>query len=355
MTNLSVFISLLFFIGAQCFDIAPLSLGSSSTPSTVGCSGFATGSTCYQVAITGCDNVASQSVRFGIVQPSGNPTGTIVLHGGGGGTSTFDNGFVNAYKNQGKRVVQIKWPSDWEVADPSGTFSPNIKYAGCKPATLVEKIFNFAHPEGVDKPFCFQGHSGGSGVGGYLMAWYDMGSRFDAVILSAGPVFGNISAGCVKPNAPNVVICPNGQYGCTQTANTPYSGTPTYGGCTLASGSGGMGKWTGYDCNCANSNSPAATAAWADMSVASSGADYTYLNTALSQWVCDLTAASDNNSGQQGQFFAEKMQATNVPNYLFAPVANCAGSESVWTGTFGGTSGLNAMVNWMNTNCVTRH
>jgi hypothetical protein len=349
------FVAFCFLVASHAFDIAPLNLGTSSNPSTVTCTGFATGSTCYQVSITGCENVDTQGVRFGIIQPSGVSTGTVVLHGGGGGTGTFDNGYVNGYKNQGKRVIQIKWPSDWETASPSGTFAPNIKYAACKGATLIEKIYQFAHPEGVDKPFCYHGHSGGSGMGGYLLAWYGMETRFDAVILSAGPVFGNISAGCVQPNAPNVVVCPNGQYGCTQTANTPYSGTPTYGGCTLASGSSGMGKWTGYDCNCASSNSPTAAAAWADMSVVSSGADYTYMNTAVSQWVCDLTAASDNNSGQQGQFYASKMSQISVPEYLLAPVATCSGSESVWTGTFGGTSGLTAMLNWMNDKCITRH
>jgi hypothetical protein len=258
---------------------------------------------------------------------------------------------VAKYINAGFRTVQLRWDSDWEYTGSS--YTKNIKYAACRVATAAKNVYNWFHPEAANKGFCYHGQSGGSGAGGYLLAWYGLENKMDAVMMTTGPVFGNISAGCTVPPAPQVTVCPTGQYGCSQ-QSLSYSDYPAYRSCSRTTDSSELGKWTGYDCNCVadGPTSAAANAAWADMSVVSSGADFAYPHTAVSNWYC-VPPGPHNMSPVQGQFFASQMTSTNVPFYLEALVINCDGDEGVWTGDYQvPNDGLDASAGWMTTNCA---
>jgi hypothetical protein len=347
-----LFICLLGSLTA-CLALQPL--GTFTLGGNTNCgSGFAQGATCRSFTVT-CPGVASITGTVGRATPTSPLAGTIILHGGGGGTAPFDQGYANKYFTAGYRVVQIKWASDWEAAGSNQT--PNIKNAGCRVATAVQGVYTDIHGGAASNlPICYHGHSGGSGAGGYQLAHYNMGSILDAVMLSAGPVFGRIDQGCKVPNAAAVNVCPLGQFGCSQQPG--FSHSPCYGSGTNCGTSSGMGLWTGAACNClANGNTtPAQEQAWWDMSVVSTGASYSYPLTAVSQWGCDLSASSDNNALPQGQYFAAQMTPAGEPRgFLQALVSGCAGAESVWSGTFQGQSGLVASANWMISHCVLNH
>lgn len=330
-------------------------LGTVGTPVTVKCTGlgFMSGANCQQITVT-CPGCATIAPTYAVRNPSNPAAGTIILHGGGGGTGALDQGFVNKYATN-YQLIQVIWPTDWE--NTGGSNPKSIKIAACRTATLFRYLKTHAHDQAYPgTPFCYQGQSGGSGVGAYNLAHYDMETEFDAVVLTAGPVFGRIDQGCMIPSAPLVTVCPAGNYGCT---HAPYQGSAAYGDGTNCGTTSGMGLWTGAPCNCqtGGNTSPAQNQAWWDMSVVSTGADYAYPQTAVSMWGCDLSAATDNNSFEQGQFYASQITAANVPIFKQDPLANCAGAETVPNGVdlTTGDSGLISISNWMISQCVLRH
>jgi hypothetical protein len=345
----SVICVLSMMILAASAATAPLSLGSLTSISQINCpTGFANGAVCRKATVTGCSGTANISFRFGVLQPAGAVLGTAIVHGGGGGTATFDNGYVAILSAAGLRVVQIAWQSDWEN---TGQAVKNIKLAACRPATFVDWCYGNVncHDEGNLLGFSYYGHSGGSAVGAYLLSWYGLGTKLDAVMVSAGPVFGDIKEGCKNPSGANVLICPNGQLGCTQQAEQ-FSHTPAYGGassCASASAPSGMGTWTGYDCGPGCPANAAAELAWKDMSVVSPGASYNFPTTALSQWFCKEPT---NNSGAQGQYWASQFTSSGqTALYNEKLVSGCSSAEGIWTGTVGGVNARTVSAQWLTT------
>jgi hypothetical protein len=282
------------------------------------------------------------------MRSASNSKGVIVLHSGGGGTSSFGtSNYAPNYYNNGYSVIQLQWASAWE---DTGVSTKSILTAGCRPSTVFQH-FSAAQPSGT--AFCGHGHSGGSGAMGYAMAWYGGKNLFDKVLFSSGPVFGDISIGCQVPFAPDVLMCPTGQTGCNGQAS--YDDPPLYAG---GAGGGGMGTWTG-DANCAGTTTTtqAENAAWKAMSVTAGGADFVWTQTATSFWLC---YEPTNNSPAQGQTVVNAVLATGTvpPHFLEALVTSCASNEQIWMGTYMGQDGLTASVNDMIDpvkGCVRRH
>lgn len=341
----------------------PGSLGTVSNVKSIKCpSGFYAKSKCSQATVS-CSGTANIQVTYGSFTPQGNVKGTIIMHRGGGGVDAFNQGpsgssktYPTEYIANGYRIVQLAWASDWE---DTGLPVKNIKTAACRPATLLNHVYQTIHGgTNTQGAMCAQGHSGGSGALGYALAWYGADSYLDHVMLSSGPVFGDIEAGCKVPDEPPVTICGVGQLGCASpswTVAPQYAGSPT----------GGMVKWTG-DASCQNkSNIPTSAESnsnWKNMSIddGSGNADYLYPNTSLSGWLCDETAVGTvNNAPAQGQYFYRQIGSTSqVPSYSLNRIVQCGGSEEIWDGYVYGNSslsGFDATVNDMVQNCVKRH
>jgi hypothetical protein len=198
--------------------------------------------------------------------------------------------------------------------------------------------------------FCGHGQSGGSAAMAYSLAWYGLEAQFDKVVVSAGPVFGDIEQGCKVPNPGPVTVCPSGQFGCGN--QTPYSASPTY------NHGSGPATWTG-DPTCAGTTTTSAqsNANWKVMSIVDTGADYSYPQTALSAWVCSGT--STNETGPQGQYYYSQFTAANgLPAYSVNLVSACPGAEGIPNGQFNGQSGLAAVTADMTSSvvgCIKRH
>lgn len=324
-------------------------------------SGFFAGMTCEEVKVTNCPGDADLSnVFLGVRNPGSTPKGTIFLHGGGGGQQPFNAGpsgstYVDQYLQAGYQVVQMAWPSAWE---DTGEQTKSIKLAACRPATILAYVADPANQIHTTGAMCAQGHSGGTGALGYTLAWYNGGSYLDKVLLTSGPVFGDIAQGCVVPDAPNVTVVP--------TNGASWSVHPSYG-----SGTGsGMGTWTGdSSCQGPSPTTCASYVGWKDQSIVSGdstfmgcvttgpSASFLYPQTALSGWLCNNNV---NNSASEGYFFYQNFTSTSqTAHFALTAISQCPGAEDIWNGvTPQGTSGLTAsahdMLDPVN-GCVLRH
>lgn len=324
------------------------------------------GATCYTATVASCP-----SHQTGVTIPALNATvavstpdpwngGTIFMHGGGTGEDYFDatykgQTYATQYYNAGFQVVQMAWAGNWSdnTSDPPVTA---MKYQACRPATLLNYVYANVHGGATTGGMCAQGHSAGSAAMAYALAWYGAGSYLNDVVLSSGPVYANIEAGCQYPATlfPNpITVCPTGQHGCignswtdsvqylndgTSQAVATATNTPP-GNCNNYTGSGA--STTSYDQN------------WHIMSVASAGASYSYPNTSLYAFLC-ATGQSQNNSAAQGQlFYTNFTSASQTLNYNVFRVNGCGGDEEIWDGmTSNGTSAFTDSANALIKGCV---
>lgn len=184
--------------------------------------------TCYQgtVSCSLAQPVAPITINWSVIN-AGAPNGTVVMFGGGAGTSASsapgeEATYVPGYAGAGYTVVQTAWLSPWEEADDgSGTYTDNIRYAACRPAGFLKYVYQNVYQNNArgTAGMCAQGASAGSGEIAYALAWYKAGDStvgfLDKVELISGPVFSDIESGCQVPNSFAEGICEGGQLGCT--------------------------------------------------------------------------------------------------------------------------------------------
>src|ERR1035438_5271208 len=112
-------------------DQAPLQLGRVTILGPVTCPAGATqGAACTNVSVS-CPRVPDLTATLSEAFPTATAKGTIILVNGGGGTAFFNSGFSNTYLNDGFRVVQLAWTTDWE--DTGGV---GVKTAACRSASI---------------------------------------------------------------------------------------------------------------------------------------------------------------------------------------------------------------------------
>jgi len=217
---------------------------------------------------------------------------------------------------------------------------------------VYENIHGGATGQGA---MCAQGHSGGSAALAYAITWYGAADYLDKVILTSGPVFGNIEAGCEVPNVAPVTVCPAGQFGCV---GDPWTDAPQY----TQGPDTSLQTWTG-DSTCNNtpggSTSAASNAAWLAQSISdgTKSAVYSYPKTALSGWLC---SNAENPSAGQGQYYwANFTSASQTAAYSVYRIDGCQNAEDVWDGvTKDGVNGFTASSNDMldpTVGCIKRH
>jgi hypothetical protein len=377
---------------ACCLSSAPahaqygsLSIGQviNVTSSTTAClgGGWATGTNCYTATLTGCANITDLNFTFGYVLPTTTTlNGTIVFFNGGPGTDPAgaatgavpgETQYITDYLAAGYQIVQIAWNAPWEQALipwPQGnTPLGNVQAGACRPATFLNYVFNspFMYQLALNgnknlganpnAGMCAQGASAGSAQVAYSLAYYGppaAGSWYiDNVELISGPVLSDIKQGCQQPAAPNVNVCPSGQFGCqlgpnVPGGNIPWTLSPTY----LAGTNQGVAGWTD-DATCAagSNTSSQSNSLWLAQSIVdqSTGATptFAYPHTAMAAWLCRSVANPQtaqncsaypvkydefcpNNSSPQGQIFYAQITQSNSPlSYNVYAVDNCTGPE----------------------------
>jgi hypothetical protein len=337
----------------------PASLGSISgvaaLPSCPAAENYAAGMSCFQASVS-CPNTADIGVTYGYLAPAGSIKGTIFFHGGGDGTLAQDiSDYGAAYTAAGYAMVQMAWATKWE---DTGLTAKDVGKAACRPATLMNYIFENVAPSGAAK--CAQGFSAGSAAVGYTLAWYGGGSYLDNAELVSGPVFSDIQQGCEYPQPPLLNICTPGQLGCP--ANSEFQDSPSYTPGTAL----GVGGITG-DASCGgnpNGNTPTTSqsnANWKAMSIVSGTSipSFNYPQTSLAGWVCNngTVAGVGNNSAAQGDIFYQQFSSAQQTGGSFSlnPVSNCNGDEGVDQGTVGTLAGSVAISNDTIAHCIVRH
>lgn len=352
--HLSISLLSLLFVGTALAQSGQLPLGTVSVTPMLSCpTGYYPGAKCFQ-AVVNCPDTATIQATYGYVNPSGKPRGTIVFFNGKGGTQTYGGGGTNGtsygakYLQDGYRIVQTAWATDWENTGIANMLS--VKTAACRPATLLNYLFKNVYDE--HGGMCAQGASAGAGALGYALAWYGSGDYLDKVELLSGPVFGDIEQGCTEPDAPMVTVCPAHQFGCV---GASWRDNPVYVTGTLDTVAG----WTGLQCQQGRTTSIKSNDAWKSMSIVDGTLDpvFSYPQTAVAGWLC---SNGQNNSAAEGQYFYQNIKsAGQLPSYSVTRVDGCAGAEGIDGGTTpSGENGFVAVTRDMADSvagCIKRH
>jgi len=270
--------------------------------------GAAKAATCRSIRVS-CAGLTDLDATLAVAVPGGNPSGTIVMLDGGSGTAFLNSGFPDIYVADRFQVVQLAWHSNWADAGGAG-----VKSAACRPATVLQFVYNVVQGGSPATGFCGQGISGGGAAFAYSLTHYGMSNLLDYVAIAAGPGVARMDYGCDPAlyTGPPRNLCP-------LLPSAPFA----YRNGTL------VNTWEKTTA-CATPNpAPSDIQRWTADSIVSAGANYTYPNTALSWFFC-VTPQSLNESTGQGTFFIEQAIPKNSPPDVNCYSGKCQ-AEAVWT------------------------
>lgn len=314
--------------------------------------------TCRRISVSGCPGVPVLSATIWIVKlGSGTPlAGTVFLHDGRGGTLNFTSGGTDPasyrhtlesnYESAGFQLVDIAWDHDWENLAPNAA---STRVAACRPATVARWIWSspLLHNSRRDIGFCGQGHSAGSAALAYSLAWYGLGSFFDNVMLTAGPVFSHIDCGCDTG-------IPGGHCGMQQLCpELPLATMQASLGYPVVARSWIDANEGTSTCGTNNSGTNPGDPKWDQDSILTpGGAVLDYPKTAVSAWYC---TSGINNSPAEGSFFVHSVSQV-LPGQ--PPQVFCSGTctwEKIYEANFNGVPATTVMAQKMTAACIPRH
>jgi hypothetical protein len=289
--------------------------------------------TCWQVDVS-CPGTVMARAYVALVNAQGTLKGTVDTHNGSGGNAWLLTN-SGAYKAAGLQTAAIRWDNTvmWE---DTGQQPRSIKVAACRPATVIQWIFDTIHQKHRDSGFCGEGYSGGSGVMSYALASYGMGDYFDYVMLSQGPPFGRMDCGCGAPNCTPPALCPEISVQ-SLTAAMPLPGNLI----DQWEGTIGCGKGTLSMSDFDHLH---------DDSVDSNDDTFAYPKTHVSGWYC---AQQPNGTPAGGAFFLSRV--TPQPTVYCSP--NCK-QEDIYNqaATLSNNANVVAtMISQMSAECIPRH
>jgi hypothetical protein len=340
--------------------------------------------TCQVAQVIGCPNTETLGFTYGYILQPHTPLGTIVMFGGGGGTTPTgsvkaggnqgsESTYVTDYYSRNYNVVEIAWDWDWERTDAPGhtTYPASILNAACRPASFL----NYVEGNSTLNPrnlLCAQGASAGSGAVAYALVWYGADQYIKNAELLAGPVFGNVEQGCYVPQNPpppgpvNICAKEQGQqqFGCNNAygKTAEWSDKPQYVSGAVMS----VQHWTNdATCNAGRPTSPQSNQNWLDQSIVNGlGGNFSFPNTSIAGWLCSTYqrgtcnpgSGCPNNSSAQGEYFYTNFTQANHPrpNYSLTGILECNGAEGLndpRATTPNGTPTVTAVANDMSLSC----
>ena len=208
-------IPLLMILGIMCSpafgddtpaegDQTPLQLGRVTILGPATCPANATqGAACTNVSVS-CPSVPDLTAILSEAIPTVTAKGTIILVNGGGGTAFFNSGFANTYLNDGFRVVQLAWTTDWEDANGAGLVkascrkqpSSGMLFIPCRAQiTKLVSVLKVRAAEAPRSPMLSRNTSSSD--------------YFDYVVIGAGPGVARMDYGCDKAlyTGPPLKLC----------------------------------------------------------------------------------------------------------------------------------------------------
>lgn len=180
------------------------------------------GQPCYELEVTCAELGSSEKVRLRLGLPAaGVPgRGTILFFSGWTGNYWWqwdsdpvapDDAEANAEDRRiranhkmiidelraaGFLTVDVKWERGWFIADEGNRENPPL--LACKPATLVQWVYDELHDTSPDRAFCATGHSNGAAELAYLLSRYGMDEILSLVIMEAGPNWSRLDYACLQ-------------------------------------------------------------------------------------------------------------------------------------------------------------
>ncbi len=282
------------------------------------CGGGSTTPTCRSLVVR-CPGIEDVTAVLQITDPSSPAKGTIFAHLGGGGTNFYTTN-VAAFVQNGYRVVQVRWTSDWEKTQSSG-----ILAASCRPATAMQWIFDNVHKADKSVAYCAVGHSGGSGAISYSLAHYGMDAVLDYAQLTAGPPFGRIDYGC----APQTYVGPPRTL-CSDLMDAPVALPAML-----------LNNWENTTTCGSMMPNPAELTKWTADSVVSAGADYDHPKTLVTFWDCTV---NPNGTTGGAYFYSQKITSQHTVTCF----TQCNGEDL-------GNAGWNTALQSVIADCKPRH
>jgi len=257
----------------------PLPLGRVEvTRERVPCSdGALAGAVCSEIEVR-CPDIPPRKAELAVTR-SREARGTIFAHRGSDGRDFFHQPrTVQRYADSGFDVVQVRWEQDWQKTPRSG-----ILRAACRPATVMQHVYETVHRSDKDRGYCALGHSAGGGAIAYALAHYGRASILDYAVIAAGPPFARIDYGC----APHTYDGPPREL-CGALPQAPMELPPYL-----------IDPWDNtWTCG-EPSPHPDDLARWRADSIVSPGADFSYPRTFVDLYDC----ATDPNGTAAGAFF----------------------------------------------------
>lgn len=169
----------------------PLPLGSVEEGPEIPCEGTPPGATCRRVTVK-CPGLPDKDADLAVTRTRATKKGTIFTHLGTGGEEYFHRLLLlREFGAAGFDVVQLKWESDWEQTPRHG-----ILTAACRPATLLQHVYDTVHERSRDQAMCAIGFSAGAGALAYSLAHYGHEDILDFAVLASGPPFARMDYGC---------------------------------------------------------------------------------------------------------------------------------------------------------------
>jgi hypothetical protein len=233
-----------------------------------------------------CGDLPALGAEIAVSRAKGRAKGTVFVHAGAAGTGYFaEREELRRWIAAGFDVVEARWDSDWQVTPKNGILS-----AACRPATLIQHVYDTVHGSDQGRGYCAVGHSAGGGLIAYTLAHYGGGSILDYAAITSGPPFGRIDHGCAPHTwtGGKLDLCPELRDAPMELpANRidPWDNT-----------------WTCGDTN----PHPDDLARWKADSVVSPGAEYSYPDTQVDFYNC---ATRPNGTAGGAFFYASEVRS----------------------------------------------
>lgn len=94
-------------------------------------------------------------------------------------------GLITTFRENGFRTVQVKWATNWLLSKVN--VQEGLANLACRPATIVQWIYDTLHATGSSQAFCAEGHSNGASQLAFSLTHYGLGKYIDLAVFESGP------------------------------------------------------------------------------------------------------------------------------------------------------------------------
>jgi hypothetical protein len=121
------------------------------------------------------------------------------------GSSINTPAIISDVRTAGFQTVQINWASGWFLNPGNG---PGMDGIACRPATVIQWVYDTFHQASQSSPYCAVGHSNGATQVAYPLTRYGLDELLDEAIFESGPNYTLLEHGCIYTPPTNDLYLP---------------------------------------------------------------------------------------------------------------------------------------------------